>query len=308
MGRRFDPHWQDGAWWHALPKRDRRGAGASRLTNTLAGAAVADMMDMFSQADGRSDGQKHAETQDGSLAASSTPRRTRRRSPTTTPDEGAGHPADLWNAPPPSVLDVEFDADEHPTPGVTDAAPSTEAAPPPDMFSRRQVQVIVAREVARVRAGAQVQVNAARAEAIAEMAGLGGTVVGLPEGVQLVSVHTAGASARAMGWPIMAGVVAVGSGVCVFLGLSTISLEWFGAAFALPVAGLAAGILAEGYCRVRSWAPVVQAGGGYRIRADGARAEVLCRSWKGASEWRPVSDFVVVQNGSDAEWGSEWDD
>jgi len=135
---------------------------------------------------------------------------------------------------------------------------------------------------------------------VAEAAGFAGVKVGLGEGLQLVSVHTAGASARAGCWPLMAGAVAVGAGACAFLGLSTIDLAWFGAGFALPVAGLVAGIIMEGWCRARSWAPVHESGG-YRVRIGRDGAEVWCRSALGAVSWRPVSEFVVADLGRPVE-------
>lgn len=161
------------------------------------------------------------------------------------------------------------------------------------MYSRRALRRIVAREVARARAACRADLEAARSAAVAEAAGVGGAVVGLAEGVQLVSAHTAGASARAGCWPMMAGAVAVGAGVCAFLGLSTIDLAWFGAGMALPVAGLVAGIIMEGWCRARSWAPV-QESGGYKVRVGRDGAELWCRSAVGAVAWRPVAEFVAA--------------
>jgi len=107
-----------------------------------------------------------------------------------------------------------------------------------------------------------------------------------------------------MGWPLMAGAVAVGAGVCAFMGLSTIDVAWFGAGFALPVAGLVAGIIMEGWCRARSWAPV-QESGGYRVRIGRDGAEVWCRSALGAVAWRPVVEFVVADLGRPAEVPAE---
>lgn len=193
----------------------------------------------------------------------------------------------------PEVLEVEV-------PEVPGGAEST-AGP---MYSRRALRRIVAREVARVRAACRADLDSARSEAVAEAAGFAGVKVGLAEGLQLVSVHTAGASARAGCWPMMAGAVAVGAGVCAFLGLSTVDLAWFGAGFALPVAGLVAGVLAEGYCRARSWAPVQQAGG-YKVRVGRDGAEVWCRSALGAVSWRPVAEFVVADLGRPAEVPAE---
>lgn len=192
----------------------------------------------------------------------------------------------------PEVLDVEVPE----VPELPGAAEST-AGP---MYSRRALRRIVAREVARARAACRADLDSARSEAVAEAAGVGGVKVGLGEGLQLVSAHTAGASARAGCWPMMAGAVAVGAGICAFMGLNTINLAWFGAGFALPVAGLVAGVLAEGYCRARSWAPVVQ-DGGYRVRIGRDGAEVWCRSALGAVAWRPVSEFVVADLGRPAE-------
>ena len=182
----------------------------------------------------------------------------------------------------PEVLDVE----------VPGGAEST-AGP---MYSRRALRRIVAREVARARAACRDDLEAARSAAVLEAAGVGGAVVGLAEGLHLVSAHTAGASARAGCWPMMAGAVAVGAGVCAFMGLSTIDLAWFGAGFALPVAGLVAGIIMEGWCRARSWAPV-QESGGYKVRVGRDGAEVWCRSAVGAVSWRPVAEFVVADLG-----------
>ena len=102
----------------------------------------------------------------------------------------------------------------------------------------------------------------------------------------------------------MAGAVAVGAGACVWLGLSTISLEWLGVAMALPVAGLVAGIIMEGWCRARSWAPV-QESGGYRVRIGRDGAEVWCRSALGAVSWRPVAEFVVADLGRPVEVPAE---
>jgi hypothetical protein len=132
-------------------------------------------------------------------------------------------------------------------------------------------------------------------EVTQDMASLGGAVVG--EGQYLVATHTAEADTRARAWIVVSGAVAAGAGVCVFLGLSTISLEWFGAAFALPVAGLMAGILWETRCRLAAWHPLLQAGGGYRIRSGHAGPEVWCRRPSGECAWRPLSGFVVVNWG-----------
>lgn len=188
----------------------------------------------------------------------------------------------------PEVLDVEV-------PEVPEVQGGTESTAGP-MYSRRALRRIVAREVARVRAACRADLDSARSEAVAEAAGFAGVPVGLGEGLQLVSAHTAGASARAGCWPMMAGAVAVGAGVCVWLGLSTISLEWLGVAMALPVAGLVAGIIMEGWCRARSWAPV-QESGGYKVRVGRDGAEVWCRSALGAVSWRPVAEFVVADLG-----------
>ena len=193
----------------------------------------------------------------------------------------------------PDVLDVE----------VAEVPGGAESTAEP-MYSRRALRRIVAREVARARAACRADLTAARSEAVLEAAGVGGAVVGLAEGLQLVSAHTAGASARAGCWPMMAGAVAVGAGVCAFMGLSTVDLAWFGAGFALPVAGLVAGIIMEGWCRARSWAPV-QESGGYRVRIGRDGAEVWCRSALGAVAWRPVAEFVVADLGRPAEVPAE---
>ncbi len=191
------------------------------------------------------------------------------------------------------VLDVEV-------PEVPGGAAST-AGP---MYSRRALRRIVAREVARARAACRDDLESARSEAVAEAAGFAGVKVSLGDGLQLVSVHTAGASARAGCWPLMAGAVAVGAGACVWLGLSTISLEWLGVAMALPVAGLVAGIIMEGWCRARSWAPV-QESGGYRVRIGKGGAEVWCKSALGAVSWRPVAEFVAADLGRPADVPAE---
>ena len=65
----------------------------------------------------------------------------------------------------------------------------------------------------------------------------------------------------------------------------------------LPVAGLMAGILWETRCRLAAWHPLLQAGGGYRIRSGHAGPEVWCRRPSGECAWRPLSGFVVVNWG-----------